>query len=100
LAIRLSVEAVASGEESAHDLTPLVRREAKEQWPVASGQWDGTVASSQLSVASDWEEMDPAVIEKRQNKANLNRTLTTCHQGIKVDTIGVVWHGSNPGFFR
>ena len=36
-----SVEAVASGEESAHDLTPLVRREATEQWPVASGQWDG-----------------------------------------------------------
>ncbi len=31
--------AVASGEESAHDLTPLVRHEAKEQWPVASGQW-------------------------------------------------------------
>jgi len=49
------------------------------------------VASSQLSVASDWEEMDPAVIEKRQNKGNLNRTLTTCHQGIKVDTIGVVY---------
>jgi len=33
--------AAASGEESAHDLTPLarrVRRGAKEQWPVVSGQ--------------------------------------------------------------
>ncbi len=31
--------AVASGEGSAHDLTPLVGYEAKEQWPVASAQW-------------------------------------------------------------
>jgi len=48
---------------------------ATEQWPEASGI----------------EEAETTVIEKRQNEANLNRTLTTCHQGIKIDTIGVVY---------
>ena len=44
--------AVASGEESAHDSTPLVRRGAKEQWPVAS----------------ECEAEELAGIEKRQKK--------------------------------
>jgi len=54
--------AVASGEESAHDLTPLVGHEAKEQWPVAREQWP------LVSESARWEL---AVREKRQNEANL-----------------------------
>jgi len=42
-------------------------------------------------VASEIEEAETTVIEKRRNKANWNRPLITCHQAIKVDTMGVVY---------
>jgi hypothetical protein len=47
--------AVASGEGFAHALTPLVPARAGKQW----------------SVAGECEETELAVIEKRQNEANL-----------------------------
>jgi hypothetical protein len=52
-----------------------VGRGAREDWPGVSEAAGGELA----------------VIEKRQNKANWNRSLITCYQGIKVDTIGVVY---------
>jgi hypothetical protein len=51
---------VASGEGFAHDLTPLVPARAGKQW----------------SVAGECEETELAVIEKRQNEANLLVVLT------------------------
>jgi len=54
--------AVASGEGSAHDLTPLVGRGAGS---VGHGAWGESKA------ASECEERELAVIEKRQNEANL-----------------------------
>src|SRR5208337_2810643 len=74
-----SVEAVASGGGFAHDLPPLGpadggRTVASEsggsgEWRVASGgQWHKN--SSQWPVASEIEEAETTVIEKRQNKAN------------------------------
>jgi hypothetical protein len=55
----------------------------REAWGV------GREKTGQQSVKPQGWEL--AVIEKRQNKANWNRTLITCHQGIKVDTIGVIY---------
>ena len=78
-------QVVASGGGSAHDLTPLGpagggRKVASESG--GSGVWrvvvsgTRTVASGQWPVASEIEEAETTVIEKRQNKANLPMVLT------------------------
>ena len=54
-------------------------------WSVKRGAWGESI------VASESEGREPALIEKRQNEANWNRSLITCYQKIKVDTIGVVY---------
>jgi len=72
--------AVASGEGSAHDPTPLGWRTAGEQWPVnleevACGEW-WSVPREQWPVAGEIEEAETTVIKKRQNEANLPMVLT------------------------
>jgi hypothetical protein len=64
--------AVASGEGSEHDLTPLGpadggRAVASESG--GSGLWR-MVVSGTRTVASEIEEAETTVIEKRQNEAN------------------------------
>jgi len=52
-------------------------RVASGQWPVVSGQRSGRQRTDG--------------VRKAPNKANLDRPLITCHQGIKIDRLGIVY---------
>ncbi len=90
LLIRWSVAGSRQGGRSAHDRPPLAGRmdgnRGKEWWRVTVAGGERRVVSGRRS-----GRRRTGGARKAPNKANWNQPLTTCHQGIKVDILGVVY---------